>query len=264
MSLRRIVLRGVAAVLAIGLAVFAAVFFGVFPGKTVPVLMYHHITPGPGTKALEVSAKNFQLQMQYLQSHGYDVIGPDGLAALNHERKSAAKQVVLTFDDGFQDNYTQALPILEQYSFKATFFIVNDWVGKPGFMTWDQIRDLPRRGHTIGAHTLSHPLLTEIPLAQAKHEIYNSKYLLEKALGIPVHHFCYPAGRFNSPVETMVQEAGYRVAFTTAPGRAYDNRDFFALKRIRVSESSDSALQFWWRVSGYYLLVRERTARRMK
>ncbi len=264
MKLRRLFARFVAAIVLVAVSVFASVLLGVFPGKTIPVLMYHHVVAGDKLEAMKVTPENFQLQMNYLKQHHYRVIGPDEVVAAKKNHRSPYKNVMITLDDGFEDNYTSALPILESCGFKAMFFIVADWVGKPGFMSWDQILELERRGHIIGSHTVTHPMLTEIGLQKAKHEIYNSKQWIETALGIPVHFFCYPTGRFNESLEEMVRQAGYDAAFVTAPGRAHSNSDVFALKRIRVSDSSDAGWKFWWRVAGYYLLAREHKANRMQ
>ena len=204
------------------------------------------------------------MQMDYLKDHGFETILPEALAKMVQSRQRPENQVVLTFDDGYQDNYENALPVLARHGFKATFFIITDWVGKPGFMGWEEILQIHRLGHTVGSHSIGHHFLTEIPLAQAKDEIYNSKALIEERLGFPVQFFCYPAGRFNAAIQRMVEAARYKAAFATAPGRAFSNEDLFALKRIRISESSYSPWRFWWRVAGYYLVFREITARRMK
>ncbi len=258
MKIRKILAGSVVAIFLVALTVFTSVLLGVFPGRTVPILMYHHVSaesPGP----LTVTPENFQLQMNYLKQHHYRVIGADELVVSKKNHPTPKKNVMITLDDGYEDNYTNALPILERCGVKATFFVVADWVGKPGYMSWDQIRDLQRRGHSIGSHTVTHPMLTEIGIAQAKQEIFSSKQLIESALGTPVQTFCYPTGRFNAPLEEMVKQAGYEAAFVTAPGRSHSNSDVFALKRIRVTDSSDTGWKFWWRVAGYYLLVRERS-----
>ena len=235
----------------------------IYPKKMAPVLMYHHVTEGEVASKLEVSKKTFTMQMSYLKSHGFQVVAPDELVHSVQSGQRPEKQIVLTFDDGYQDNYTQAAPILESFGFRGIFFIVTDWIGKPGWMTWEQVRDLQRRGHTIGAHSVTHRFLTAMSLAEAKDEIYNSKKLIEERLGQSIHFFCYPAGRFNTAIENLVQQAGCRAAFTNAPGWAFSNRDVFALKRIRISDNYNTPLQFGWRLSGYFLLFRERTARRM-
>ncbi len=241
----------------------ASICFGILPGKTVPVLMYHHVTAGPADEALETSAAVFARQMDFLHRRGYSVMGPEELLLRIKSGAKPRKEVVLTFDDGHSDCYENALPVLEKYGFKAIFFVIGDWVGKPGFMTWDQLKDLQRRGHVVGSHSMSHGFLTAIPIAEAKQEVYNSKHLIEEMLHSDVAWFCYPAGRFNPRIERLVQEAGYSGAFASAPGRAFSNTDAYAIKRIRVRETSDRDYKFWWRVSGYYLLFRERTARRM-
>ncbi len=162
------------------LVVAALIVFGKFPGRTVPVLMYHHITTNRVENKLELSRKTFLKQMAFLKENNYRVIDPDQLIQILQGKMATGKEVVLTFDDGNLDNYENAIPVLDQYGYKGTFFIVYDWVGNPGYMNWDQLRDVVLRGHTVGSHTLSHPFLTEISIAKAKEEIYNSKVLIQK------------------------------------------------------------------------------------
>ncbi len=245
-------------VLAVLLA--AALFAGwCVSKKALPVLMYHHITNQHGVEKLELSRDTLLMQMKFLKDNGFQVVDARGLLTDLTSQQRPAKHVALTFDDGNKDNYTNAMSALDQWGFKGIFFIVTDWVGKPGFMSWDEIRDLEKHGHIIGSHTLTHRFLTEIPLAEAKEEIYNSKALIEENLGHPIRFFCYPAGRFNTAVQKLVQEAGYEAAFTTGRGSSSGPRDVFAIPRIRVSEACDSPLEFWWRVTGYYLMLRERS-----
>ena len=249
----------------LGLFLALAVFLveWIYPKTAVPVLMYHQVTEGEAANKLEVSKKTFAMQMVYLKNQGFRVIAPDELVRMVQSGQRPDNEVVLTFDDGYQDNCAQAAAILESFGLRGTFFIVTDWIGKSGWMTWEQVLDLQRRGHTIGAHSVTHRFLTAMSLAEAKDEIYNSKKLLEEKLGRPVQFFCYPAGRFSTAVENLVRQAGYKGAFTNAPGWAFSNRDVFALKRIRISDNYNDPLRFGWRLTGYFLFFRERGARRM-
>jgi peptidoglycan/xylan/chitin deacetylase (PgdA/CDA1 family) len=166
--------------------------------------------------------------------------------------------VVLTFDDGFENFYTNAFPTLQTHHLPAVVFVVTGWVGKNGYLTWEQIRQLDQEGITIGSHSVTHPWLPALSDVELKRELQASKRILEGKLGHPVDLFCYPMGAFDERVRKAVIDAGYRGARATNPGKAASNRDPYALKRVRISRSSDSLLTFWVESSGYYLGFKEK------
>ncbi len=200
-----------------------------------------------GGWGLRVDPRKFEWQMAYLSSRGYNAITPDQLwAHLDHGAPLPPKPVLITLDDGYRDNYVCAYPIMREYGFVATVFVVANAVGGTNYfdadtqpvnvmLSWDEIRTLAAAGWTIGAHTLDHPQLTAVEPARAEREVRGARDALAKELGLPVHHFCYPYGDFNDHTVRTVVEAGYRLAFTTVQGRVEAGDDPHTVKRLRVT-----------------------------
>jgi len=214
--------------------------------KSRCILTYHHVGPRPRgvrIKGLFVGPRLFARQMEELSEEKFSARTYRDPAKAN---LSGQREVLLTFDDGFVDVLENALPILKQYNFCSIQFLVadllgrtNEWQQKAGdisqpLMNEEQIREWLSAGQEIGAHSLTHPWLTRIPLMQAKEEITASKKKLEDWFGRPVEHFCYPYGDWNPAVRDLVQEAGYKTACTTERGSNEAGQDLFALKRFTV------------------------------
>ena len=220
----------------------------------VPVVMYHYVrTVDAGVDPLgynlSVTPEQFSTQLNWLHSAGYETVRMTTLAAcLRGEGACPARAVALTFDDGYLDAYTTVMPILQQYGFTATFYIVNSFVGQPEYMNWDEIRALQRAGMEIGAHSLTHLDLTTLDLDMLRTEVAQSRVLIAAELGVPVVSFCYPAGRFNDTVVAVTGEAGYTSATTTIPDGPQDNP--LTLPRLRISGSVDLE-GFRWMVQTY-------------
>jgi len=141
--------------------------------------------------------------------------------------------VILTFDDGWVTQYENALPLLSKYHFPATFFVVTDYIGHRGFVSWPQLQTLITDGMKIGSHSRSHPRLAKIAdPAQLWDQIYNSKIALESQLEIPVAEFAYPYGSHNTAAVEMVKAAGYRVGRGCCSGVAHTSTDVFVLRAI--------------------------------
>lgn len=132
------------------------------------------------------------------------------------------KPVILTFDDGYVDNYKNAYPILEKYNLKGTIFLISDFIGTyPNYMTWAQVDEMQQSGLIdFESHTLSHPELDKIPADEVWHQLDSSKKALEWRLGKPINFIAYPCGSYDEELERMTKEAGYRAAFTVHYGLA--------------------------------------------
>jgi peptidoglycan/xylan/chitin deacetylase (PgdA/CDA1 family) len=236
----------------------------IFPRHyVVPILMYHSISEQvPEGNRLVVSAKTFDRQMRFLRQHRYNVV-PLALAALwvREKKKIPPKTVVITFDDGFKDNFTHAFPVLKKYGLNATLFIILDEVGRPqgDRLSWEEIRTMRDSGlFHFGSHTFSEkPLIHIRSEEEVKRQIFASKRSLEEKLGTRVYAFSYPEGMFTPQIREWVKLAGYSLAVATNPGRKIPDDDVFALKRLRISENAANMFIFWVESSGYYNYMRE-------
>ena len=229
----------------------------------VPILMYHYIVPdAPKSDRLTISPRQLERQMRFLRNNHYNIVALEAIADLIRDKKKIPpKTVAITFDDGKKDNFTEAFPILKKYNIPATMFIIVDQVGRPqgDKMNWQEIKTMQDSGLiTIGSHTLTHPLLTEVTDdGELRRQIFDSKKKLEAELGRKVNTFCYPSGRFNSRIRHLVIEAGYKLAVATNPGHRVADGDLFVLKRLRISSNTNNLLVFWLESSGYYNVIRE-------
>jgi peptidoglycan/xylan/chitin deacetylase (PgdA/CDA1 family) len=229
----------------------------------VPILMYHSVSEAPVSgNRLAVSVDSFRRQMQFLKNHNYNVVPLEAVANLiTGQKKIPAKTLAITFDDGYRDNYTNAFPILKKYNLPATMFIITNEVGRPGGdrLSWDEIKIMRDSGLiAFGSHCLGPEPLVNIKSEQdLRREIFDSKKILAERLKKEINAFSYPGGLFNDKIRQLVIDAGYKLAVTTNPGKKILNNDIFALKRLRISSTSDNLFVFWIESSGYYNLLRE-------
>ncbi len=212
----------------------------------VPILVYHYLStnPNPHDKlrtGLSVAPEIFARQCRYLADNGYTTITLDEyLAARAGKLKLPARPVILTFDDGYRDFYTNAYPILRRYQMRATIYIISDKVGQPAYMTWKQLRELAASPLiTIGAHTRTHVPLDDVPTSRAQDEIVVGKQILEEQLGIPIKHFCYPYGHYSEAVRALVGAAGYLSATTTRRRIAVAEDNPLLLPRIEIGGTAN-------------------------
>jgi peptidoglycan/xylan/chitin deacetylase (PgdA/CDA1 family) len=216
----------------------------VAPGPSainVPILTYHYIRVNPDRYdrlgfALSVTPADFAAQMDWLAQSGYHPITTEDLYRyLQGARGLPSRPVILTFDDGYADFFTTALPILRSHDFKAVAYVVSGFVGQGGYMTAGQVREADRSGIEIGSHTVSHANLATASYGASWAQITQSKQFLEQVVGHPVVSFCYPSGKFNSSVAGQVAAAGYHDATTTYFGFRHSMGDRYVWTRLRVS-----------------------------
>ncbi|WP_308893496.1 polysaccharide deacetylase family protein [Candidatus Desulfosporosinus nitrosoreducens] len=216
----------------------------VFPQEGIPVLMYHSIKTLPGN-SLGVPVKQFTEEMAWLCRQGYHSISPDDLyESLINQGLVPEKPILLTFDDGYSDNYSSAWPILRQYGFRATFFIITNSTGR-GMMNWDQLSDLSKQGNTVASHTVHHLDLSKLSESQQEREMTVSKLEIESHLGVGVQSLCFPSGKYNKTTLALMPKAGYKLGFTTKPGKVYLGDNLLTLNRERIYGSMPMA-SFQW------------------
>ena len=226
----------------------------------VPILMYHHISddnPQPSPFYWNVTIEHFQQQMDALATLGYHAITMNMLLdALYDGFALPSRPMILTFDDGREDAYQNAYPILLTHHFSALFYLPSGWVGQAGQMTWAQLRDMLTHGMQMGAHTIDHVNLRTLLLnspAEAQRQLQHSKQTIEQQLGIVVQHFCYPYGEpfylgtqdERQQIVKLLAADGYldaTVAVGVVSGIVQTSQAPFALPRVPVFgfESTES------------------------
>lgn len=212
------------------------------------ILMYHDIVVGTPEEIHGVSVEQFAAQMQWLHDAGYQVIGiEDWFAAQRAGKSVRSKAVAITFDDGFEDNYTRAWPILQQHGFTATIFLVTGafaatsvWregsLARAPMLSPQQILEMAEGGVTFGSHTVSHRRLTQLSdAAEIDHELVASKTALEQLLQREVLSVCYPFSQVNALIKARADAAGYQMGLTYDPGYVGDpGRDWLELRRTGI------------------------------
>jgi len=246
------------------LSIAVILLFNFLRGQYVlPILMYHSVTLlAQKPNALALKPDTFERQMRFLKTHHYRVIPLEQAVELVKEKKKIPpKTVVLTFDDGYQDNYFYAFSVLKKYQFPATFFIIIDEVGRAqdDRLSWKQIKEMQDSGLAIfGSHALGpDPLIKIKSAAELERQVSLSRKILAEKLGREVQFFSYPEGMFNEKIREAVINAGYLAAVATSPGKNYPDDDIFALKRLRISENSANLFVFAVESSGYYTFMKE-------
>ncbi|BBB93271.1 MAG TPA: polysaccharide deacetylase family protein [Methylomusa anaerophila] len=222
----------------------------------VPILNYHKIDSL--NHSLSISPEEFKQQMAYLHDNGYTSIRPDQLMNyLNLGKPLPKKPVMITFDDGYLDNYTNAYPVLKKYGFIATIFLVTDLVGKDErFMNWEQVREMEKAGFIFGSHTVTHTPLTRLPREKIMEELTESRKEIERQLGQNPKYFAYPTGAYNLEIEELVKQAGYKAAFTIRYGQVGPGSEPYALERIPIFRQSQTFYSFLVRLKAAPILER--------
>ncbi len=232
----------------------------------VPILTFHQIAAAPekgaGFRSLSVAPEHFQRQMVFLQTLGYRGLSMTALQPYLRGECSG-KVVGITFDDGYLNNLTHALPVLQQLGFSSTCYCLSAMLGQAN--SWDRHNGVPPSelmsnvhlrqwvagGQEVGAHTRHHVRLTQVDTPTAWEEISLGKTELEQVTGAAVAHFCYPYGEFNAEHVTMTGQAGYTSATTTQRGRCHAGDNLLALPRVPVLRRTSRPL-LWWKLASNY------------
>ena len=215
------------------------------PNLKVPILMFHHIRDprpfkDPIQHNLSVSPAKFKSDLAWLKSHNYQTINLDDLPAiLNGQIKMAKKPVAITFDDGYEDNFTEAFPDLASYGMIGNFNIITGVIGMPSYMTAEQLKVMEKAGMEFGSHTVRHLDLAILSPDRQTKELADSKASLGKLLGRGIISLCYPSGEYSVLTLAIAKQLGYQVATTTKFGYASPKSKLLELPRVRMSETSN-------------------------
>lgn len=238
--------------------------------KGVVILMYHRVNDALPEHHLVVRSRNFEEQMRFLDRHRhvYDVIGLKELevnAPYYIEKGQTKTQIVLTFDDGYQDNYTNAFPVLKKYGLPATIFLTTGLIDtdksfqryartqKRDMLSWSEINEMSACQVTFGAHTVNHPHLPELPREEQVLEIRRSIEAVQR--NVPdagrVAAFCFPYGEYNQDTLAVLQQLNVPYALTVKAGVNTALEHPLELKRIDIS-GQDSIKSFEYKLMEKY------------
>lgn len=210
------------------------------------ILTYHHIGAVPAGqeahKGLFVPPQLFGKQLAWLIENGYTSVSLETLVqSLAGQATLPRKWVCITFDDGFRDNCTAGFPLLQQYGFSATIFLVTDKVARlaptgnwDDYLTADDIGQMRDAGIDFGSHTHSHPRLTKLTDDQAQAELITSRDRLTNEFGLTTDWFCYPYGNFSPRIAGLVRQAGYRCALSTIRDNRVHPDQLYWMPRVMV------------------------------
>ena len=209
----------------------------------VPILIYHHIRPisekdKESDKTFIVSPQKLEEQLKYLKDNNFQTISFANLANYFAGQFSLPeKPIIISFDDGLENQYANALPLLQKYNFTATFFIFTNPIGRSkNYFTWEQVKELVSLDMEIGSHGKYHYFLNKINQEELKKEVVESKEMIEKNLNQKITAFSYPFGAYNDQVVTLVKEAGYLSARDIVNGVNHTRDDLYQLKAYFVTE----------------------------
>ena len=215
----------------------------------LPILMYHYIRVPPSRRVdmigynLSVAPAVFTAQMDWLQAHGYHTVTFDDMRRYwARVSPLPSKPVIITIDDGYQDLYSAAYPILAAHGFTAVAYIVSGFVGERGYVTAAEVVEMDRYGIEIGAHTVNHVDLAHSPEPWLTYQVEESKSWLENLLGHPVVDMAYPSGKFNALVVAAVERAGYWSAVTEVYSVLHTQADRYVWGRVRVAGGEPLAM----------------------
>lgn len=205
--------------------------------KGLRIFMYHSIDYEKGNE-LRVPKEQFREQMKYLKDNGYTTLTlAEAYAFFKEDKPVPQKSVVLTFDDGYVDNYNNAFPVLKEFGLKGTVFMITDLVDKyAGYLNSEQLKEMDKYGFDVESHTVNHdPPLNELSYEKQYETLKNSKDFLEKTLNKKVEFFAYPYGKWNQNSIKALQELEYKMAVTTAGEVADKSNGIYTLNRTYIS-----------------------------
>jgi len=248
----------------VGRTIFEAHLDALLLRKSAVIVTFHRVQDVEVPEGLTVSVELFEAYCRFFKRH-FNVVSLGELVAKIENGAKLNRELAITFDDGYRDNFDHAAPVLEKLGLPATFFIVTQWMGtdivpwwdqqigvRHPWMTWDQVRSLHRRGFELGAHTRTHVDLGAVTEREAREEILGARRELEEHLGAPVELFAYPYGRRANLADSnrhLIQGAGFRCCCSCFGGVIVPGTDPFHLRRVPISIQYPSPLQFGFEVA---------------
>jgi len=221
----------------------------------VRILCYHGVTNQ--RSYLNVSPSDFNLQMSLLAEQGYKTISIHEFLGMSQHNPDA-KNIIITFDDGYADNYENAFPIMRQFGFTGTIFCTTGSIATRKFLNNEQILEMQAQGWEFGSHTVTHPHLPQLATAQKITELSDSMSQLAAIIGRTADSFCYPYGEYDLESIKILAELGYRGACSNRPGvnraGAIDNP--YLLRRTEIG-GFDTIGDFRLKIGGAFDLLHQ-------
>ena len=224
----------------------------------VPILMYHYISElppqaDPIRTGLTVHPQQFREHLEYLRSNGYTTVSLyEVYLALTQGRSLPPSPIALTFDDGYSEHLYTAMPLLREYGFKGTFFIITGFADetRDGYLNWEQVQQLGANGMEIAAHSKTHPDLRGRNHDFLVYEVLGSLESVKVNLGLPQVAFAYPMGRYDDATLGVLKQTDTILAVTTEHGATHTTNGRHEMRRLRVQNTTS--------VSGLAALLREK------
>lgn len=203
--------------------------------SSVPMLYYHSVNPSEANEII-ISPEKLKNQLMLIKNLGYNTITIDELNDyLTSNKNIPEKSIVISFDDGYMDNYTYAFPILKELNMKATIFLITSGIDDGYYLSSDQIKEMASYGIDFESHTVSHKKLDTLTYEEQLSELKNSKITLENLLNKKINTIAYPFGAYNEDTIKAAKEANYTLAFTTKYGNIHIGDSLLELNRIYVN-----------------------------
>jgi peptidoglycan/xylan/chitin deacetylase (PgdA/CDA1 family)/glycosyltransferase involved in cell wall biosynthesis len=252
-------------------AVYQAAIAAIKAPATIPVLMYHRIVteaPKKSRHGIWVTTQSFEQQLISLKQRNCSPITFEQYQLfLNGEFILPNKPVILTFDDGYEDNYICAFPLLKKYGFSAVIFLVADTTRRTNFwdadesqvalMNNEQIHEMSVAGIEFGSHTVIHPNLTKCSLEQIRTELAESKQMIERLMEKKIISIAYPYGAVNETIKSITTETGYKFGIATNSGPLKFYEDLFEIRRTQIFPWT-GRLGFWKKTQQWYLKYKQK------
>ena len=257
-------------------------YFSLYVNKKkyeVPVIMYHRVINNPeneGVYGTYIYEDMFKKHLQYLKDKNYTVITFKDLDKIGWRNRfeKDKKYIFITFDDGYKDNYELAFPILKEFNFKATIFLMgsltyNEWDVKAGgekefpLMSVEMIKEMQDYGIEFGAHTFNHPKINTLSNEEIEHQIVDVKKPLEEKIGKKIITFAYPYGILNEYAKEMAKKAGYTFALATDSGSVCLSDDLYQIRRIAIFPNTN-LFSFKRKVAGNYNFIKIKREERLR
>ena len=257
-------------------------YFSLYVNKKkydIPVIMYHRVINNPeneGVYGTYIYEDMFKKHLQYLKDKNYTVITFKDLDKIGWRNRfeKGRKYIILTFDDGYKDNYDLAFPILKEFNFKATIFLMgsstyNEWDVKAGgerkfsLMSVEMIKEMQDYGIEFGAHTFNHPKINTLSNEEIEHQIVDVKKPLEEKIGKEIITFAYPYGILNDYAKEMAKKAGYTFALATDSGSVCLSDDLYQIRRIAIFPNTN-LFSFKRKVAGNYNFIKIKREERLR